>query len=265
MPGGCVGPGRPADGNWSTRTPLSAVVGASGGSGGGHPGSEDTWTGPCFVPAQNHRGSGGGGGGDGVEGGVASGGMAFGINLSGCESFQPGLDGGQDPSGVWDSTGVGMQVGIVQAEVTDTNSDRWEACWEWVRTGWCPRGETCRWEHPPLQALGYSSGFQFWGSDEGAPQSGGGPGDFPQQAAAWSIAGGPGTAPGADFVPTGGPCGSVVSGPLMAAPLHQGLLAPQGLHLQEPGPPQGLPLQVGAATPTMEDYDGLPMTPRDGD
>jgi len=211
---------------------------------------------PAFTSSQNHVN-----GGDTMEGGGHS--MAFGVSMGGCEPFQPGRFDGQD-AGLWDASGVGMQVGILQAEgPTSDSQDRWESCWEWVRTGWCPRGETCRWEHPPpMQGIGFDSTLQFWSPDEACQSTAG---DFAQQAAGWSMAGGPGTAPGTDFV-GGGPCGSIVGGPMIAAPLHQGIMAPQGgLQLQDPGPPQGLPLQVGATTPTMEDYDGLPMTPRDGD
>jgi hypothetical protein len=61
---------------------------------------------------------------------------------------------------------------------------------------------------------------------------------------------------GTDFVPGGGPCGGVVGGAMIAATMHQGMMAPQGLQLQDFGHQQGLPLQ---------EYDSLPMTPRDGD
>merc|ERR1712146_787943 len=71
--------------------------------------------------------------------------------------------------------------------------------------------------------------------------------------------GGPAIAPGADFVQGGGPCGNVVGGTVIAATMHQGMIAPQGIQLQGLGPPQGLPLQIGTAMPTIEDYDGLPM------
>jgi len=51
---------------------------------------------------------------------------------------------------------------------------RWEVCWEWCQTGWCPRGITCRWEHPPLgpvdgngfEFVNANTGYKFWLEDE---------------------------------------------------------------------------------------------------
>eukprot|EP00928_Gymnodinium_smaydae_P043397 TRINITY_DN29080_c0_g2_i2.p1 TRINITY_DN29080_c0_g2~~TRINITY_DN29080_c0_g2_i2.p1 ORF type:complete len:849 (-),score=111.78 TRINITY_DN29080_c0_g2_i2:54-2600(-) len=57
-------------------------------------------------------------------------------------------------------------------------------CWEWVHQGWCPRGSTCRWEHPshvqeqpphiqtvvPVQFVdtySYQENYQFWPGDLG--------------------------------------------------------------------------------------------------
>jgi len=74
-----------------------------------------------------------------------------------------------------------LQVGL-QTE-SQTQDDRWEACWEWMNTGWCPRGDTCRWEHPDLGSLVPApctdlQNFQQWPDD----QSHGGCGwsDYPQ-------------------------------------------------------------------------------------
>lgn len=38
----------------------------------------------------------------------------------------------------------------------------WNLCWEWVKTGWCPRGMSCRWDHP---AMGAVAAFGFWGEE----------------------------------------------------------------------------------------------------
>jgi len=35
--------------------------------------------------------------------------------------------------------------------MNDVPEETWDACWEWVQNGYCPRGETCRWDHPALQ------------------------------------------------------------------------------------------------------------------
>merc|ERR1719162_2103100 len=55
--------------------------------------------------------------------------------------------------------------------------DKWEACWEWVKTGWCPRGLTCRWEHPPLGPQGFAADGlqkqQIWTGEEGTCQPAG--------------------------------------------------------------------------------------------
>mmetsp|Transcript_29019 Transcript_29019/g.86118 ORF Transcript_29019/g.86118 Transcript_29019/m.86118 type:complete len:277 (-) Transcript_29019:13-843(-) len=46
---------------------------------------------------------------------------------------------------------------------------RWDSCWEWVQYGWCPRGVTCKWEHPPSQRVDFASSLgnvmQFFGDD----------------------------------------------------------------------------------------------------
>ncbi|CAK0856498.1 unnamed protein product, partial [Prorocentrum cordatum] len=43
-----------------------------------------------------------------------------------------------------------------------SRGDRWETCWEYVQTGCCPRGPTCRWEHPPLGPMAFAQGIQFF-------------------------------------------------------------------------------------------------------
>lgn len=69
------------------------------------------------------------------------------------------MEGGEfDPSMM---EGVPMMMPVeMPAEET------WDTCWEWVRTGWCPRGATCRWDHPPLGTMVMPDSFLFWGGDE---------------------------------------------------------------------------------------------------
>jgi len=54
--------------------------------------------------------------------------------------------------------GPGAPTGPMEVLLPPANmqvQDRWECCWEWVQSGWCPRGLTCRWEHPQLTPLAY--------------------------------------------------------------------------------------------------------------
>jgi len=82
------------------------------------------------------------------EGGPAQ--MAF-MDASGAS---PGMLGEPD----YMSLGPGGPTGPMEVLLPPTNmqfQDRWECCWEWVQSGWCPRGLTCRWEHPQLTPLTY--------------------------------------------------------------------------------------------------------------
>ncbi|CAE8697476.1 unnamed protein product, partial [Polarella glacialis] len=47
--------------------------------------------------------------------------------------------------------------------------DRWESCWEWVQYGYCPRLDTCRWEHPAHMQMhpDYGAGPSHFFSGEG--------------------------------------------------------------------------------------------------
>lgn len=79
------------------------------------------------------------------------------------------------------------------------DQDRWESCWEWVKTGWCPRGITCRWEHPPLAPQAFGGGMdmqQFWTGE----------GEIPPGAVLVPMPGGPDFGPSPEFGPgAGGP------------------------------------------------------------
>jgi len=60
--------------------------------------------------------------------------------------------------GLGPSLGPGGPTGPMEVLLPPANvqfQDRWECCWEWVQSGWCPRGLTCRWEHPQLTPLTY--------------------------------------------------------------------------------------------------------------
>lgn len=81
--------------------------------------------------------------------------------VGGCQGEQ---DGGFNPAGPGMIPGPGMEGAMMQLSPEGVPmelvlppdvgmQDRWECCWEWVQTGWCPRGLTCRWEHPPLQPM----------------------------------------------------------------------------------------------------------------
>jgi len=66
-----------------------------------------------------------------------------------------------------------MQVIHDMPMASEEFQDRWECCWEWVQYGYCPRGDTCRWEHPPRVVgapVDYGTGQQiFWaGGDDAA-------------------------------------------------------------------------------------------------
>lgn len=83
-------------------------------------------------------------------------------------SFRPGVGGGETQlsSGAEIFTPASMAnaevpfamqmpqmalVGGVGDMMNDVPEETWDACWEWVQNGYCPRGETCRWDHPALQ------------------------------------------------------------------------------------------------------------------
>eukprot|EP00927_Polykrikos_kofoidii_P058111 TRINITY_DN5244_c0_g1_i2.p1 TRINITY_DN5244_c0_g1~~TRINITY_DN5244_c0_g1_i2.p1 ORF type:complete len:1081 (-),score=289.11 TRINITY_DN5244_c0_g1_i2:385-3531(-) len=48
--------------------------------------------------------------------------------------------------------------------VNEQDDAGYNSCWEWMQTGWCPRGITCRWEHPILMPMG---GMPLWTGGEG--------------------------------------------------------------------------------------------------
>merc|ERR1712151_1375910 len=61
----------------------------------------------------------------------------------------------------------GMQAFPVAGIPADSQiQDRWESCWEYMNTGWCPRGLTCRWEHRGWPGNNIDSGLQFWSGDD---------------------------------------------------------------------------------------------------
>jgi len=45
-----------------------------------------------------------------------------------------------------------MGVALMMGGVVASPKENWEACWDWAKKGWCPRGNACEWEHPPLFA-----------------------------------------------------------------------------------------------------------------
>lgn len=96
--------------------------------------------------------------------------MAFGMGVGGCGPLA-GAEMQQE-AGLFDaSAAAGMQSSLFPLALPQEglNDDRWESCWEWVKTGWCPRGMTCRWEHPPIAPLGFPpSAFHFWAPEEAA-------------------------------------------------------------------------------------------------
>mmetsp|Transcript_78809 Transcript_78809/g.149788 ORF Transcript_78809/g.149788 Transcript_78809/m.149788 type:complete len:1113 (-) Transcript_78809:129-3467(-) len=85
---------------------------------------------------------------------------------------------GREPEPEFDPTGPpqpamflgGPDMASLELQMPPSQAEeRWESCWEWVRTGWCPRGITCRWEHPALGPVAFGGGAQFMGfEDEGA-------------------------------------------------------------------------------------------------
>jgi len=106
------------------------------------------------------------------------------------QGFNPqGGANGELAEGVNGSTNFGMSLGQPQfmsmegqtlgVDLPPADSeDRWQSCWEWVNTGWCPRGETCRWEHPQNGGIddgslsGFVQPFQMWaGMEEGGGMS----------------------------------------------------------------------------------------------
>eukprot|EP00429_Kryptoperidinium_foliaceum_P071456 CAMPEP_0176073800 /NCGR_PEP_ID=MMETSP0120_2-20121206/36876_1 /TAXON_ID=160619 /ORGANISM="Kryptoperidinium foliaceum, Strain CCMP 1326" /LENGTH=268 /DNA_ID=CAMNT_0017407485 /DNA_START=1 /DNA_END=806 /DNA_ORIENTATION=- len=66
-----------------------------------------------------------------------------------------------DPSGP--APGTVVAVECQPGEGGAQGEGHWNMCWEWANTGWCPRGLSCRWEHPPLGV----AAFGFWGEGDG--------------------------------------------------------------------------------------------------
>eukprot|EP00929_Paragymnodinium_shiwhaense_P089043 TRINITY_DN49306_c0_g1_i1.p1 TRINITY_DN49306_c0_g1~~TRINITY_DN49306_c0_g1_i1.p1 ORF type:complete len:829 (+),score=323.97 TRINITY_DN49306_c0_g1_i1:249-2735(+) len=56
-----------------------------------------------------------------------------------------------------------------QAAVAAAVPEHWNCCWEWVNQGWCPRGISCRWQHPPH--LAYGGSVPFWIAGGAADQA----------------------------------------------------------------------------------------------
>jgi hypothetical protein len=91
-----------------------------------------------------------------VEGQGANGGFMDASGVSAGALNQPDYSGAS--FGVGPSLGPGGPTGPMEVLIPPANGqfqDRWECCWEWVTSGWCPRGLTCRWEHPQLTPLTY--------------------------------------------------------------------------------------------------------------
>jgi len=110
---------------------------------------------------------------------------------------------------------------------TDTE-ERWECCWEWVRNGYCPRGDTCRWEHPPLNpSLDFENGLhmqQIWPEGEAPP----------------NMVLVPAGLPGGDFTSIPG----AMPMPSLAMPM--------------------VPMEMVSGEPPPADPDEMPDTPRSG-
>lgn len=125
--------------------------------------------------------------------------------------------------------------------------EKWHLCWEWIQGGWCPRGATCRWEHPPLLPAGYNSMMTYWTEDgsqvemSGAPP---GPGHMNQMMSSQM--------PNA----MGGPVGEQMGAPMgMMNGAMQGQMAPMG-QMGSMGPMQ----QMVPMRPMVSTLGG-PMTP----
>jgi len=90
--------------------------------------------------------------------------------------FQPIQDGqfpGQafgNPDEMQFGLGVDLQSGLQQEAQA---KDKWEACWEWMNKGWCPRGDSCRWEHPAFpNHEQQGQNLSYWPPEQMPSQSG---------------------------------------------------------------------------------------------
>jgi len=168
-----------------------------------------------------------------------------GMEGCGCGAF-PETEG--QPFTIYDPSAGSMQQGAMVAVECQGSGEAggqggeegWNLCWEWVKTGWCPRGMSCRWDHP---AMGAVAAFGFWGEE-------GEDGQMPPD----------GQPIGEGYGPCGaGPCGGGMCGHALAvltgdlAPgvggLPQTVLTPQGMMVQE-------------APMTMPQESELTSTPR---
>eukprot|EP00931_Biecheleriopsis_adriatica_P114495 TRINITY_DN9024_c0_g1_i1.p1 TRINITY_DN9024_c0_g1~~TRINITY_DN9024_c0_g1_i1.p1 ORF type:complete len:915 (-),score=264.56 TRINITY_DN9024_c0_g1_i1:43-2766(-) len=70
----------------------------------------------------------------------------------------------QDMSQMHPMAVMGMPM---MGDMAPPSEERWEVCWEWANRGYCPRGQTCRWEHPePICDDGYGNSFAFWHGED---------------------------------------------------------------------------------------------------
>lgn len=72
---------------------------------------------------------------------------------SGAEIFTPGaMNSEVQFQAMQQMQQMAMVGGVgVEMENPEMPEESWDACWEWLQNGYCPRGETCRWDHPALQ------------------------------------------------------------------------------------------------------------------